>query len=136
MNFILGALLSAICLGSAYVFLGFMNDLSPFVIQLIYAAYMATTSLASIGVVYKDKYADAFKPITGRLFGFATGYSLLSVVGTIIYLYDAQLPGVSISVLTAISSCYNVVTTGGNILFLPNELQRLNLWYEIPGTLL
>jgi|SRR5581483_4532842 len=130
--FILFALLAAIGWGTSYVFLGQLSQarLSPFVSQLIYGGYMMASSLVLIASIDEA----AFDILTWRLFGIATAYSLLSIAGSLAYLYGARLPNASSSLLTAISSCYNVVTLIGNLLFLPGEIDKIDLRYALSGT--
>jgi len=112
-SWILPATLATLFWGGGYSALRkFSSSLSPYVIQVVNGSYLLVCNLIALAIVTKttEGFAASFLNMTLALFGYLSIYCVSGVIGSFFYLYAANLPNVPISLLTAYTSCYPLVT--------------------------
>ncbi len=122
--------------GGTYALLKPAGAVSPFVTNVIVGALGFVTGLLGLAVESRSdpsRFNAAWLDLgIDNRWIYILGYSVANVVAAYLYLYATQLPGVQISVLTAMTSCYPLVTTLLCFLFFA-EWKRVRLALAVPG---
>jgi drug/metabolite transporter (DMT)-like permease len=124
-----------VCWGVAFACLKPLSDhLSPFFLQFL------TCVVGSVihGLILwgEGTFTDSWILWSSSkwLAGWSIAYTLFSLIGTLCYLFGSQVTNASLSVLTALTSVYPVVTIF--IMFIwSHEIQQLKLPFALPGIL-
>lgn len=124
--------------GVAYVFLHPVSafGVNPYVVQVIFGLCTVFVNGLALLVSSWSHLLFEWKPLQNvSICFYIMGYSLCLTVGGLLYFLATKIPGVQSSILTAVTSCYFLVT----IAFawpLFQEYLRLNLYFAVPGVLL
>lgn len=125
------AILSAIVYGAAYPILHYLKDINVCLIQSTYGLTTLAVgcfSIAVSGSITQDSL-DAWT--SGTSIGLLLAYCACLIAGNYLYLAAVQSPGAQVSVVTAMSSAYVVITL--LLAFaIYQEYKNLNLYIAIP----
>jgi hypothetical protein len=136
MLWIFVALLATFAWGLAYVFLHPVSayGVNPYVVQAL-SGIVTFVLNAIVLVATSHSLPFEFRTLQNiPILLCALAYSVFLVIGGLLYLVAARIPGVQTSILTCITGGYFLVT----LAFawpLWQEYQRVNLLFAIPGIL-
>jgi hypothetical protein len=141
MTWIVWALTATILWGAGYSFLRPTGDVNPLVSQILFGGGTFVCNLTVMGIwaavtgdgdsltTFVEPWQALFRH---RQSWFLLGYVLCNSFAGLAYLYASTLPDVPLSVLTALTAAYPLVTTV--ILFAVfQEFEKIDLRLAIPG---
>jgi drug/metabolite transporter (DMT)-like permease len=141
-SWLLWAILATIGWGGAYVFLKPAGPVAPLVIQVLCGGGSMVLNLLAMGIwalatVDPSKtFLDPWRSMARNPSSlYLIGYVSATAFGGFAYLTAASMPEVPLSVLTALTAAYPLVTT--TFMFaIFREFDKINLWFAIPGMIL
>lgn len=142
MNWVICGVLATILWGSGYAFLKPLGEgTNPFVSQILFGVGTTISNLVAMMIWAAFTGDDDFKTtfivpwenfFRTRESWYLLGYVLCNSFAGLVYLYASTLPEVRLSVLTAFTAAYPLVTT--IILFVAfREFDKIDLRLAIPG---
>ena len=144
MNWIFWASLATVLWGSGYVFLKPVNkEVNPLVIQILFGVGTFVCNLIAMGIWAAVSSSPSSSTATTfiepwkilldhRENWYLVGYVLCNAFAGLVFLYTSTLPDVPLTILTALTAAYPLVTT--IIVFgLFREFDTIDLRLAIPG---
>lgn len=97
--------------GSAYVLPRFFTHISPILIQLLNGIFVTCFATLYFICFYGTSVGIEWNKLSWNVVGWISLYSFFSCTASVLYFYVSQLPNTSLSILTAITSCYFLITS-------------------------